>query len=131
MICLANVVAAPATLPFRENFEGADLASYWSMSGTGFPRVQITNAHSPHHGLHHAVLDSSANAYSRTELTLRINLAGATNVLLSFWAKYLNFEPHGPPPFPFYYGADFDGVAVSGDGITWYEVQSLRHQPTV
>ena len=35
-------------------------------------------------------------------------------------------EPDGPPPSPFIDSADFDGVAVSQDGISWYEVQGLR-----
>src|SRR5207247_8717488 len=34
-----------------------------------------------------------------------------------------------PTPEPFRGGADFDGVAVSMDGVRWYEVQSLRNLP--
>ncbi len=66
------------------------------------------------------------SAYSRNELTLGIDLAGYQNIALTFWAKEFNDYPDGPPPIPFTDGANFDGVAISEDGITWYEVQSLR-----
>src|SRR5262249_31133547 len=49
-----------------------------------------------------------------------------TNVVLRFWAKEFNEEPDGPPPIPFTDAANFDGVAISADGVTWYEVQGLR-----
>jgi len=48
-------------------------------------------------------------------------------VILDFWAKEFSDEPHGPPEIPFTDGADFDGVAISEDGVTWYEVHSLRN----
>jgi hypothetical protein len=73
---------------------------------------------------------SSQNSYERNQLTLGLNLAGYTNVVLSFWVKGFLDEPNGPPPTPFSTGADFDGVAISQDGVAWYEVQGLRNLST-
>jgi len=47
-------------------------------------------------------------------------------VVLRYWAKQFGEEPDGPPPNPFIDSANFDGVAISQDGISWYEVQGLR-----
>ena len=71
--------------------------------------------------------DSIANtATGRNEATLCINLDGATNITLNFWTKEYGDESHGPPSTPFTNSANFDGVAISEDGILWYEVVSLR-----
>ncbi|MCB1079800.1 MAG: hypothetical protein KDM64_18425, partial [Verrucomicrobiae bacterium] len=71
---------------------------------------------------------SGDGTYSRNELTLHLDLVGKTGVALSFWAKSFFDEPDGPPSSPFLDGADFDGVAVSDDGETWYEIQPLRSE---
>ena len=52
----------------------------------------------------------------------RIDLAGRQNVELSFRAKEFEDESHAAPASPFPDGADFDGVAISPDGVNWYSV---------
>ncbi len=120
-----------ATLPFSEDFESGVLQSYWAKSGTGPYRGQITTANVPHGGVRHYTMDGSLqNSYERNQLTLGLDLAGYTNVVLSFWVKSFLDEANGPPPTPFSTGADFDGVAISQDGVAWYEVQGLRNLAT-
>lgn len=65
--------------------------------------------------------------YARNAVTLMYDLSSYVNVRLSFAAMEFGDEPHAPPPSPFGDDAIFDGVAVSTDGINWYEVQDLRH----
>ena len=65
--------------------------------------------------------------YARNAVTFVFDLSGHENVHLVFDAKEFGDEPHAPPPSPFGDDADFDGVAISADGVAWYEVQDLRH----
>jgi hypothetical protein len=117
-----------ATLPFFDGFDSGTLASYWRSTGTGTYRTEVTGNYDPHSGSYHLIMDNGMDSgvYSRNELTLLINLQGYNNVQLSFWMKEFGDEDEGPPPSPFIGGADFDGVAISEDGTTWYEVQGLR-----
>lgn len=118
-------VLATAALPFAENFENGSLAAFWTVTGTG--SSVVTGQYEPHAGDYHLALGAAVQGYyARNEATLAIDLEGYTNVVLRFWAKGLNEEPHGPPPVPFVDSANFDGVAISADGLEWYEVQSLR-----
>lgn len=126
-------VVAPGPLPttsvtvFSETFEAPVLGSFWTVTGTAQFRTRVTTANTPHGGTQHLTMDSAVSStFSRNEATLTVNLAGRTGVVLTFWAKEFSDEPHGPPPIPFTGGADFDGVAISADGSTWYEVQALR-----
>lgn len=119
--------AIPTTLPFSETWESGALSPAWTLSGTNSSRTQITTENIPHGGSRHLTLDStSSSPYSRNEATLTLDLAGRTGVVLSFWAKGFNEGSNAPSANPFTNGADFDGVAISADGITWYEVQPLR-----
>ena len=120
-----------ASMPYREDFESGSLAAGWSVTGTGDFQAQITSLNTPHGGSNQLTLDCIGGTRSRNELTLGLDLGGYTNVVLNFWAKSFGDEPDGPPPSPFRVGADFDGVAISEDGINWYEVQSLRDIPAV
>ncbi|MDA0991397.1 MAG: hypothetical protein O3A51_11680, partial [Verrucomicrobia bacterium] len=122
------IVNGIATMPFAENFESGVLASHWVVTGTAEHRTQVTTANGPHAGAYHLTMDDSVNGgnYSRNELTLALDLAGYSNVDLTYWVTDIGDEPHGPPATPFVTGADFDGVAVSADGVTWYEVDELR-----
>jgi len=132
-LCLAQLAGAQtfATLPFSETFESGVLQSFWVKSGTGPYRGQVTTANVPHGGVYHYTMDGSSQSVNeRNELTLGLNLAGYTNVVLSFWAKGFLDEANGPPPTPFVTGFDFDGVAISQDGVNWYEVQGLRNLTT-
>ncbi len=65
--------------------------------------------------------------YARNEVTLIFDLSAFEHVRLAFTAKEFGDEPHASPPAPFGDDAVFDGVAVSADGLAWYEVQDLRH----
>ena len=114
-----------AGLPFSDGFESGTLANIWNVSSTAAGRVRQLNTNTPHTGLQHAVLDSSSG-YARSELTLPLDIAGYSGVTLGFWAKRFSGAEDGPPAAPFTTGADFDGVAVSADGTTWYEIQALR-----
>ena len=112
-----------ATMPFFEGFESGELAPYWESTGTNDYRTLIIDQLTPHTGSYHLLMDDSEPdyIYSRNELTLKIDLAGYDNLLLVFWAQVYSEEYQGPAPCPFTGGADFDGIAVSEDGITWYE----------
>ena len=116
-----------ASIPFQEDFESGSLAPYWVVSGPG--RTVITELNGPHNGSRHLTMDSTTNSSNiRNELTLKVDLAGESGVLLSFWARDFADEPHGPPPIPFTGSGNFDGVAISSDGVSWYEVQPLRSE---
>ena len=65
--------------------------------------------------------------YARNAITLTCDLSQYSQVRLSFEAIEFGDEPHAPPSNPFDGDANFDGVAVSEDGVTWYEIQDLRH----
>lgn len=119
-------VLAFASMPFTEDFEGGLLRPVWSVTGTGTHRAAVTGLNGPHGGTHHLTLDALGGVNSRNEVTLGLDLAGYTNVVLRLWAKNIADEPDGPPPVPFIDEADFDGVAISEDGNRWFEVQSLR-----
>jgi len=117
-----------AAMPFTENFESGTLGSFWALTGSNSHRTRTTTNFTPHAGNYHLTMDNGAgNTLSRNETTLGINLAGYTNVVLTFWAKSFGDEPHGPPAAPFTGSADFDGVAISTNGTTWWEIQSLRN----
>ncbi len=109
-----------------EDFETATLnPARWASTGTGNFRTQVTSSYSPHGGTNHLAMDSTSG-FARNEATLTLNLDGHSGVVLKFWAAGYSDEPNGPPASPFFGGADFDGVAISADGSTWWEVQGLR-----
>ncbi len=117
-----------ATLPFVEDWERG-LRSYWTVSGAGSNRVSLTRSNQPYAGAFHLVMDNSQTFgnTARSEINLAIDLAGAVNPILRFRARGSSFDPsHGPPPSPFVGAADFDGVAISMDGLRWYEAVGLR-----
>ena len=64
--------------------------------------------------------------YARNAVTLTFHLVGALNLRLQFEAMEFGDEPHAPSASPFGDSENFDGVAVSGDGVDWYEIQDLR-----
>jgi len=66
-------------------------------------------------------------AYARNAATLVFDLSACDHARLMFEAMEFGDEPHAPPPSPFGDDVAFDGVAVSADGASWYEVQDLRH----
>ena len=64
--------------------------------------------------------------YHRNAVTLTVDLSDYERVRLSFRAREYGDEPHAPPESPFGDDVDFDGVAISEDGVSWYEIQDLR-----
>lgn len=120
-----------AHLPFFDGFEDGVLRPYWSVSGTFQFRSNVTTANTPFAGSYHLTLDDTFGGNnsptSRNEVTLAVDLADFTNVVLSFWARDYGDEPDGPPASPFQNGADFDGLAVSDDGTNWYAVLGLTN----
>jgi hypothetical protein len=115
---------------FSEDFESGTLnPSYWTVTGTGPYHTQVNSLYAPHAGTRHMTMDSTGGL-ARNEATLTVNLAGRTGAVLKFWAAGYGDEPNGPPTSPFTGGADFDGVAISADGTTWWEVQALRSLPS-
>jgi len=65
--------------------------------------------------------------YARNAVTLIYDLSELGLLRLAFEAKEFGDEPHAPPSNPFTGDANFDGVAISVDGDTWYEIQDLRN----
>lgn len=119
-----------ASLPFSDGFESGRLEPWWSFTGKGPRNASVTPLNVPYAGDLHLTLDAVGGGVSaRNEVTLGLDLGGYTNVVLQFWAKQFSDEPDGPPRTPFTDAADFDGVAISEDGVLWYELQSLRNIP--
>ena len=115
-------VSTSVSVPFSEDFEGS-LGFPWTVTGTGTFRTAITTEHEPFAGSQQLLMDSSATqSAARNELTLTADLAGETNIKISFYAKEISDESHPSPPSPYLGGADFDGVSVSADGTNWYTV---------
>jgi hypothetical protein len=122
---LAALQPEPEVSVFAEDFETGGFRPEWQISGTGLHRTIISGSLAPRDN-QHLLMDVHATSTSRNEATLTLDLSGLQDLTLSFWMKEFLDESHGPPTTPFTNGADFDGVAISADGVTWYEVQGLR-----
>lgn len=119
--------AAAGEILFREDFESGILAACWATNSTGQGRLRITEEWGPAGGVRHVVMDDSQSdlLFSLNELVLTVDLAGQSNVVLSFMHKSLNDEDHEMPA-AFSGSVNADGVAVSSDGgTTWHKVQGL------
>lgn len=105
-----------ATLPYSTGFEGTGFDAYWTTNVTGSGRVQRTTSNTPHAGSYHIVMDCSvSNNYSTTDANLKLNLAGKSQVNLSFWWKDFGDETQTQ-----------DGIYFSNNGGTSYtKVYSL------
>ena len=115
---------------FSDGFESGNFQNSWALSGTNSRRNIVTDDKEPFSGDWHATLDASSGTFSRNEMTLTVDIEEGENVILEFQAKEFNDAPNGPPSIPFNGGANFDGVAISANGTTWYEVQPLRNEMT-
>src|SRR4030042_6454677 len=92
---------------------------------TDGPGVDLSNLPN---GLASTMADEQKDfVYSRNAVTLIYDLSEWSQIRLSFKAMEFGDEPPAPPSNPFTGEANFDGVAVSNDDITWYEIQDLRH----
>ena len=107
-----------ATLPYSTGFESGTFDQYWfTQSSNSEGRIQITTAYTPHSGSYHMTMDDNLNGglYSQNEAWLRLNLAGKSDVALSFWWKEFGDEDHTQ-----------DGVFFSDNGgSTFAKVYSL------
>ncbi len=105
-----------AALPYSTGFEGGAFDGYWTTNVTASGRVQLTTANTPHAGSYHMVMDCSvSNNYSTTDANLKLNLAGKSQVNLSFWWKDFGDETQTQ-----------DGIYFSSNGGTTYtKVYSL------
>ena len=106
-----------ATLPYSTGFESGALDQYWFTGVTGNGRVRVLNTNTPHSGTYHMVMDDAVSGgFSQTEARLRLNLAGQTQVNLTFWWKDFGDETHTQ-----------DGIYFSSNGGSSYvKVYSLN-----
>ncbi|MBU2501248.1 S8 family serine peptidase [bacterium] len=106
-----------ATLPYSTGFEGGAVDQYWTTASTAVGRVRVTTSYTPHGGSYHLTMDSATNGtYSLNEAVLHLDLAGESQVDLSFWWKEFGDETHSQ-----------DGVYFSAnDGATYVKVQDLN-----
>ncbi|MBK9119005.1 MAG: S8 family serine peptidase [Phycisphaerales bacterium] len=115
-------VLAAAPFPFEEDFEaGPPFAPYWYPVSTATGRIRLTTLDGPL-GNYHATMDTSyAGTFSLNELTLVVDLSGASFVRLAYDWKNFADEVH---PLPATWTGSFegDGVAISADGNTWYRI---------
>jgi len=118
-------VLQPAAFPFTEDFEaGPPLSSSWKTSTTGTGRIAVTTANEPI-GSYHLTMDSStASTYGLNELTLVVDLAGHSMVILEYDWKNFSDEAHTLPA-SWTGSAEGDGVGVSIDGLNWYRIADL------
>ncbi|TNF52348.1 M6 family metalloprotease domain-containing protein, partial [bacterium] len=121
---MTATLEAPNVTVFEDNFESGSFAGEWNTSNTGNGRVLLTLNHYPR-GKYHVVMDSAVDgSYSLNELILTLDLSGKTGVLLSFFTQEFGDENHSMPA-SFTGSGNYDGVAISEDGNTWYRVVDL------
>ena len=96
-----------AGLPYSTGFETGAFDQYWyTQTSASVGRILITTANTPHSGAYHMTMDVSSNGtYSQNEAWLRLNLAGKSDVDLTFYWKEFSDETHTQ-----------DGVYFSDDG---------------
>jgi len=96
-----------ATLPYSTGFESGVLDAFWQTASSAEGRILVTTANAPYAGAWHLTLDDSVNGslYAQNEAWLKLNLAGKTQVSLSFRWKEFGDETHSQ-----------DGIYVSDNG---------------
>ncbi|MEO0652954.1 MAG: hypothetical protein AAFZ65_19925, partial [Planctomycetota bacterium] len=107
-----------ASLPYSTGFESGSLDSYWTATEGTEGRIQVTGANGPQAGGFHLTMDDevSGGAFSQNEAALRLDLAGETDVTLSFQWKEFGDETHAQ-----------DGVYFSDDdGASYVKVANLN-----
>ena len=100
-----------ATLPYSTGFESGSLDQPWLTTTGTEGRVLVTTANGPATGSYHLTMDDAVNgsAYSLNDARLRLDLAGETQVTLSFDWKDFSDETHSQ-----------DGIYFSDDGGNSY-----------
>ena len=112
---LANYWLEGISEPFYEDFNDGlpvDGWDYYSSDGGG--RIQVVN------GRLRMDRDPSGT-YTLNEAVLHLDLEGQSNVVLVFFQAESGDEVHSLPA-TFTGHENGDGVSVSNDGITWYQV---------
>ncbi len=107
-----------ATLPYSTGFEGGSFDQYWTSQSTNSSgRIRLLTSNTPHTGSYHLVMDSATSGtYVQNEAWLHLNLAGQTQVDLTFWWKEFGDETHSQ-----------DGVYFSSNGgASFVKVQNLN-----
>ncbi len=114
-----------AALPFAEDFESGVFSNYWTLFGsTEWGGLAITTNYEPH-GQRHVLMDSTVGGSNALEeMILTVNLAGRTNVWLTFYHKDISDE-HEVMPDTFTQHTNADGAAISPNGTNWYAVQQF------
>jgi subtilisin family serine protease len=98
-----------ASLPYTTSF-GATFDANWTTAATGDGRVRLLTTNTPHSGTYHMVMDdATSGTYNQTEARMGLNLAGQTQVALTFWWKDFGDETHTQ-----------DGVYFSNNGGASY-----------
>ncbi len=89
-------------------------------------RILVTGSYFPNRGEFHAALDDSVGGslFSLNEMILNIDLAGQSDVDLTFFHKEFVDEDHKMST-SFIGSENSDGVAISEDGINWSRVENL------
>ncbi|NJK35921.1 MAG: S8 family serine peptidase [Oscillatoriales cyanobacterium SM2_2_1] len=118
-----NVI--PSTLNFSDGLESGALGIAYQTQTNRAGQIQVTENNGVVSVLRHVILDSGLNGVnSRNELVLHIDAAHKSKVILSFWQREFGDEDH-PMPETFVGSGNFDGVALSVDGINWYRLVDL------
>ncbi len=124
--------SVPATTPLSDGFESSTLGTDWQIYKQGSGLTQVVATNSPATGLYQLVLGQNFG-YGTTgfyqsglnEAIVHINAAGKTGVLFSFNEKEFSNETDDAMPASFSGHGNYDGVALSVDGTTWYRIVSL------
>jgi hypothetical protein len=136
LIGIANPTTTVGTeTVFSDGFETGALGASWSTTGNSgaTARTLVATANTPKTGTYHLTLDTTSTAtgtFAANRPTLTLNLAGRKNVSLEWFAKSFLEDSHVPtlsgPLGTFDSNMNYDGVAISQDGVTWVEVSALR-----
>jgi Bacterial Ig domain/Subtilase family len=115
----------------QDTFDSGSVGSQWETYSTGPGRTQVTTANGPVAGAHVILQEGYGDApgvngiFGRNELTLHVNpLAAGSTGILRFFEKEFN-DDDNPMPATFTGSGNYDGVAFSPDGNTWYRLVSL------
>ena len=123
----------PATTNVSDGFESGTLAQDWQVYDSGAGRTQAVSTNGPETGAYQLAMDGSADdtvvqsfydSPALSEAILHVDAAGASDLSLAFDQKEFN-DSDDPMPATFSGHGNYDGVALSVDGVHWYLVDSL------
>jgi uncharacterized delta-60 repeat protein len=119
--------SATATVA-SEGFEGGTLPASWtSSSSIANGRIVVSNSYKAA-GTYALLMDTSVSGtYNLNQATWMVDLAGRTNVKLTFSEAAWGDE-EDPLPASFTNSSNGDGVSFSVDGTTWYRLWTVVDQ---